>query len=83
MSPHVNDAKFYAFTENDKGLLENIRDDMFGGPSIVITRKTVVIETLIRDSANVCKSFVSFDASQFYSSHCVKKNLLVFARVGT
>ena len=59
-------AKFYPFTENDKDLLEKIRDDMVGGPSIVFTRKTVVNETLIRDSANVCKSIVGIDASQLY-----------------
>ena len=59
-------AKFYPFTENDKDLLEKIRDDMVGGPSIVFTRKAVVNETLIRDSANVCKSIVGIDASQLY-----------------
>ena len=59
-------AKFYPFTENDKDLLEKIRDDMVGGPSIVFTRKAVVNETLIRDSTNVCKSIVGIDASQLY-----------------
>ena len=59
-------AKFYPFTENDKDLLEKIRDDMVGGPSIVFTRKAVVNETLIRDSANVCRSIVGIDASQLY-----------------
>ena len=38
------DSKFYLFTENDKDLLEKIRDDMVGGPSIVFTRKAVVEE---------------------------------------
>ena len=39
---------------------------MVGGPSIVFTRKAVVNETLIRDTANVCKSIVGIDASQLY-----------------
>ena len=59
-------AKFYPFTENDKDLLEKIREDMVGGPSIVFTRKAVVDETFIRDSTNLCKSIVGIDASQLY-----------------
>ena len=51
-------VKFYPFTETDKELLEKIRDDMVGGPSIAFTREAVVDETLIRISANVCKSIV-------------------------
>ena len=39
---------------------------MTGGPSIVFTRKAVVGETYIRDSANVCKTIVGIDASQLY-----------------
>ena len=57
-------AKFYPVTDNDKDLLEKIRDNLVGGPSIVFTRKAVVNKTLIRDSANVCKSIVGFGASQ-------------------
>ena len=59
-------AKFYPFTETDKDLLQKIREDMVGGPSIVFTRKAVVDETFIRDSGNVCKSIVGIDASQLY-----------------
>ena len=32
------DSKFYPFTESDKDLLEKIREDIVGGPSIVFTR---------------------------------------------
>ena len=60
------DSKFYPFTESDKDLLEKIREDMVGGPSIVFTRKAVVDETFIRKSSNLCKSFVGIDASQLY-----------------
>ena len=59
-------VKFYPFTETDKDLLNKIRDNMVGGPSIVFTRKAVVDETLIRTSANVCKSIVGIDVSQLY-----------------
>ena len=46
-------AKFYPFTETDKDLLQTIREDMVGGPSIVFTRKAVVVETLIRNSGKL------------------------------
>ena len=74
-------AKFYSSTENDKDLLEKIQDDMVGGPYIVFTRKTVVNETLIRDSANVCKSKVGIDASQLYPfSMCQEMPTGLYAR---
>ena len=60
------DSKFYLFTESDKDLLEKIREDMVGGPSIVFTRKAVVDDTFIRKSSNLCKSIVGIDASQLY-----------------
>ena len=59
-------AKFYPFTEPDKDLLQKIREDMVGGPSIVFTRIAVVDETFIRNSGNLCKSIVGIDASQLY-----------------
>ena len=59
-------AKFYPFHETDKDLLQKIREDMVGGPSIVFTRKAVVDETFIRNSRKICKSFVGIDASQLY-----------------
>ena len=60
------DSKFYLFTESDKDLLEKVREDMVGGPSIVFTRKAVVDGTFIRKSTNLCKSIVGIDASQLY-----------------
>ena len=54
--PNVHEsttAKIYPFRDNDKDLLEELRENMVGGPSIVFARKTVVDETLIRDSTNV------------------------------
>ena len=60
------DAKFYPFTEGDKELLEKVREDVVGGPSIVFTRKAVVDETFIRKTTNLCQSIVGIDASQLY-----------------
>ena len=59
-------SKFYPSTESDKDLLEKIREDMVGGPSIVFTPKARVDETLIRKSSNLCKSIVGIDARQLY-----------------
>ena len=59
-------SKFYPFTESDKDLLEKIRKDMVGAPSIVFTRKAVVDELFIRKSSNLCKTLVGIDASQLY-----------------
>ena len=60
------DSKFYPFTESEKDLLEKIREDMVGGPTIAFTRKAVIDETFIRKSTNLCKSIVGIDASQLY-----------------
>ena len=63
---NTTDAKFYPFTEGDKELLEEIREDVVGGPSIVLTRKAVVDEAFIRKSTNIGKPFVGIDAGQLY-----------------
>ena len=60
-STNVN---FYPFPEGDKDLLEKIRQDMVGGPSIVFTRKAVVGHTHTLSSSNTCKLIVGVDASQ-------------------
>ena len=60
------DAKLYPFTEGDKNLLERIREDVVGVPTIVFTRKAVVDETFSRKSTNICKSIVGINASQLY-----------------
>ena len=41
-----NSAKIYPFTETDKDMLQKIREDIVGGPSIVFTLEAVVDETL-------------------------------------
>ena len=75
------DAKFYPLTEGDQDLLEKIREDVVGGPSIVFTRKAVVDETFIRKSTNICKSFVGIDASQLYPySMCQPKPTGLYTR---
>ena len=58
--------ELYPFCENDEDLCEKIRDGMTGGLSIVLTHKTVVDETFIRNSTNVRISVVGIDASQLY-----------------
>ena len=62
----TTDSKFYPSTESDRDLLEKLREDVVGGPSIVFTRKAVVDGTFVRKSTNLCKSIVGIDASQLY-----------------
>ena len=47
------DSKYFPVRESDKDLLEKIREDMVGGPSIVFTHKAVVDETFISKSSNL------------------------------
>ena len=60
------DSKFHLFAESAKNLLQKIREDMVGRPSIVFTRKAVVDESFIRKSSKLCKSKVGIDASQLH-----------------
>ena len=71
------DAKFYPFTEGDRDFLDKIREDVVGGSSVIFTRQSVVDETLIRKSANICKSTVGIDASQLYPYSMCQPCLLV------
>ena len=59
-------SKFYHLMESDEDLLEKLREDIVGGPSIVFTRKALVYDFLIRKSSNLCKPFVGIDAGQPY-----------------
>ena len=58
------EEKFYPFMEANKEMLEKIRDNIVGGPSILLTRKPVVDKTFNRISKNLCKSIVAIGASQ-------------------
>ena len=48
-------------------MLEKIREDMVGSPSIVFTRKAVADETFIRKSSILCKSIGGIDHLYPYS----------------
>ena len=57
-------AKSQLFTESGRDLLEEIRVDMVGGPSILFTWNVVVDKTFVRNSTNWCKAMGGIDASQ-------------------
>ena len=59
-------AKFCPLTESDRDLLDELREDIVGGPAIVFTKLALVDETFIRDSTNWCKTLVAIDASQLH-----------------
>ena len=74
-------SKFYPFTESEKDLLEKIRKDMVGGPSVLFTRKALVDEFFIRKSSKLCKSIVVIDDSQLYPySMCQPKPTGLYTR---
>ena len=60
------DVSFYPITEGDKNVLEKNRENVVGGPPIVSAWKSVVNETFIRKSTNLCKSIVGINSSQLY-----------------
>ena len=66
-----------------KAFWKKIREDVVGGPSIVLTRKAVVDETSIRKSTNLFKSIVGIDASQLYPYWMYQTMRQVFICVGS
>ena len=46
--------------------MQNIKDNMVGGSSIVFTQNAVVDKTSIRKLTSVSKSIVGIDASRLY-----------------
>ena len=77
------DAKFYAFTEGDKNLLEKIRGDVAGGPSIVFTHKAVVDESFFFESLQTFASLsLGLTPAHYIPLRCVNPCLPVILRVG-
>ena len=72
-------AKFYPSTETDKDVLEKIHKDKVGGPSILITSKTVVGE--IRTIGAIPLSELMLVG--FILSLCVKQCQLVATQDGS
>ena len=59
-------SNFFPFTERDKDSLQEIREDMVGGPSNMFTRKALVVKTIIQNLTNQCKLNVCNGANQLY-----------------
>ena len=77
------DSKFYLFTESHKDLLEEIREDMVGGLSIVFRREAVVDEIFIRNHQTCAnQSLVSMLVS-FIPIQCANQCLLDCIRDGS
>ena len=78
---NCTDTKLYPFTEAETDLLDKIQGNVFGGPSIVFTRKSVVDETFVRKATNNCKPIFAIDASQLHwFSTSQTKPIGLFAR---
>ena len=76
------DAKFYPFTEGDEDLLEKIREDVVGGPSIVFTRKAVVDETFCETLQTNVNLFLELMPANYIPTRCANPCPPVFIRVG-
>ena len=76
------DAKFYPITEGDKDLLEKIREDVVGGPSIVFTRKAVVDETLSESLQTYANLLLELMPVNYTPTRCANPCPPVFIRVG-
>ena len=75
------DANFYPFTEGNKDLLEKIREDVVGGPSIVFIRKAVVDETF-ESLQKYAILLLGLMVANYIPTRCVNPCLPVFIRVG-
>ena len=74
------EVTFSPSTKREKDLLEEI-PDVVGCPPIVFTCKSVVDDTFIRKSTNICKSIVVIDASQpYHYSTCQLLTMSLYTR---
>ena len=76
------DAKFYPFTEGDKDLLEKIREDVVGGPSIVFTRKQLLMKLFFENQQTYANLLLGLTLANYTPTRCVNPCRPVFIRVG-
>ena len=74
--------KIYPSTEADKDILKKVPQDVVGSPFIVVTRKAVIDETLIRKSVKYAKVMSELMLTNYTHSRCVNQNRPNFVRVG-
>ena len=60
-------SKSHPFLEVNEDSLVKVTEGMVIGPSIVFTRKTVLVKTKIRSPPKFCNSIVDIDAIQLFS----------------
>ena len=74
------DAIFYPFTEGDRDLLEKIREDVVGGPSIVFTR--LLMKLLFENQQTYANLLLELTLANYTPTRCVNQCPPVFIRVG-
>ena len=76
-------VKFYAITELAKNLLEKHREDVVGGPSIVFTRKVVVVvELFFENQQTYANLLLGLTLANYSPTRCVNPFQPVLIRVG-
>ena len=76
------DAKFYPFTEGDKDLLEKIREDVVGGPSIVFHGKQLLMKLFFENHQIYANLLLGLTLANHTLTRCVNPCRPVFIRVG-
>ena len=76
------DSKFNPFTEGDKELLEKLREDVVGFPSINFTRKAIVDETFFENLQTYANLLLGLMPANYLPTRCVNVCLPVFLSVG-
>ena len=76
------EAKFYTFTEGDNDLLEKIREDVVGGPSIVFTRKQLLIKLFCEGLQTYANRLMRLMPANYTPTRCVNPYPPFFIRVG-
>ena len=77
------DYKYFPFFSSDSDLLEKIREDMTGGPSIVFTRKAVANETFIRNQTTYVNQLLVLMLVKSIVILCVRIFPQAYKRDGT
>ena len=76
------DAKFRPFMEGDENFLEKIREHVFGGPSIVLTPKQLLMKLLFESLQTYANLLLELMPANYIPTRCVNPCRPVFLPVG-
>ncbi|XP_053391895.1 uncharacterized protein LOC128554634 [Mercenaria mercenaria] len=65
-SAKEQNANFALFDKDNADLYQTVKQNIVGGPSLILTRYHRAGQTRIRDGKNICGSILGFDANALY-----------------